>query len=177
LKPLLFALACVLPVCAAQADTLGFKGVAIGSPLSRIASDPRYACNAVNTPSGDTICSLRPREVETIAGAPIASLFYFYDVGSLTGIQISIAEKDFSRVVDALTAKYGPGKVSAAKVKNLNGKEFEDRAYSWQRPDGSVRAQRYDGRLDLSVIRYGDDQAIKRVQQRRSAARDPKQDL
>ena len=177
LKRFLVALACALPALAVQADPLGFKGVELGSPLSRVASDPRHSCSPVNTPLGDTICSLRPREAETIAGAAVASLFYFYDVGSLTGIQISIAEKDFQRVVEALAAKYGPGKAVGAKVKNFNGREFEDRTYLWQRPDGSVQAQRYAGRVDLSVIRYGDDHAAERVQQRRAAARDPRKDL
>ncbi|PIV89458.1 MAG: hypothetical protein COW48_00320 [Hydrogenophilales bacterium CG17_big_fil_post_rev_8_21_14_2_50_63_12] len=178
MKTLLLALACALPSFASDAaDRLSFKGVELGSPLARVASDPRHDCRAVNTPIGDTICSLRPREVETIAGAPVASLFYYYDSGVLTGIQITLAAKDFQRVVDALGGKYGPGKLSVEKVKNLNGKEFEDRTYHWQRPDGSVRAQRYAGRVDKSMIRYSDDQAVRRVQARRTAAKDPRKDL
>jgi hypothetical protein len=177
LKTLLLALACVLPVIATHADPLGFKGIELGSPLARIASDPRHDCRAVSTPIGDTICSLRAREVETIAGAPIASLFFFYDASGLTGIQITIAEKDFQRVTDALAAKYGAGKLSSEKVKNFKGVDFENRTLLWKQPEGSLQAQRYSGRLDKSVIRYTDDHAARRVQERRAAAKDPRKDL
>ena len=177
MKVFLFGLACALLPLAGQAEPLGFKGVVLGSPLARVASDPRHDCRAVNTPIGDTICSLRPREAETIAGAPIAALFYFYDVGSLSGIQITIAEKDFQRVVDALAAKYGAGVLTAEKVKNLNGVTFENRTWTWQRPEGRLQAQRYSGRLDRSTIRFSDDSAASRVQKRRATVKDPKQDL
>ena len=112
------ALLALLPL-AAQAESLGFKGADLGSPLARVASDPRHACRVVNTPIGDTICSLRQGELETIAGASVASLFYFYDNGQLSGIQISIAEKDFQRVVDALAAKYGAGALKSERVKKI----------------------------------------------------------
>jgi hypothetical protein len=177
LKQLVLVLACALLPLASLAEPLGFKGVVLGSPLARVAGDPRISCRAVNTPIGDTICSLRPREAETIAGAPITSLFYFYDVGSLSGIQISIAEKDFQRVIDALAAKYGTGVLTVEKVKNLNGTSFENRTWTWQRPEGSLRAERYSGRLDKSTIRYSDDSAARRVQLRRSAGKDPRKDL
>ncbi len=167
----------LLPLVA-QAEGLGFKGVELGSPLARVASDPRHACRAVNTPIGDTICSLRNGELETIAGAAVVSLFYFYDASRLSGIQITIAEKDFQRVVDALAAKYGAGVLATEQVKNLKGQAHENRIWRWRYPDGSLEAQRYAGRLDKSVIRYNDDSAATRVKQRRAAAaRDPRKDL
>jgi hypothetical protein len=172
---LLFA--ALLPL-AAHADTLGFKGTQLGSPLARIASDPRHECHAVKTPLGDTICGLRPLAVETIAGAPVVSLFYFYDTGSLTSIQITVSEKDFARAVDALVVKYGAGKLRSEKVKNFNGAEFENHDYLWTRPEGSLQAQRYAGSVDKSLIRYTDNRATVRIQQRRaSIAKDPRLDL
>lgn len=178
LNSLLIALVCALPGMPSHADaTLGFKGTDLGSPLARIASDPRHTCRAVSTPIGDTICSLRRGEAETIAGAAVVSLFYFYDASRLTGIQISVAEKDFQRVVDALGAKYGAGALAREQVKNLKGEVHENRTWRWQFPQGSLEARRYSGRLDKSVIRYTDDQAATRVSARRAAARDPHQDL
>ncbi len=178
MKTCLAILTLLLLPLAVQAEGLGFKGAELGSPLARIASDPRHACRAVNTPIGDTICSLRSGEVETIAGAAVASLFYFYDASHLSGIQVTIAEKDFQRVVDALAAKYGAGSLVTERVKNLKGEAHENRTWRWKYPEGSLEAQRYAGRLDKSVIRYSDDQAAERVRQRRAAAaRDPKQDL
>lgn len=170
--------ALALASTSALADPLAFKGVELGASLARVASDPRHICQKVNTPIGDTICNLKANEAETIAGVPVASLFYFFDLGSLTGIQITVAEKDFSRVTEALAGKYGPGVLQAEKVKNLKGEDFENRTYTWKRPDGSLQALRYSGRIDRSLIRISDDHAARRVQQRRAAAaKDPKQDL
>ena len=170
----------LLLVCAthlaAHADSLGFKGVELGSALSRVASDPRRECHAVNTPIGDTICGLRPNEKETIAGAPVVSLFYFYDVDHLTAIQVTISEKSFGPVVAALTAKYGAGVLNVEKVQNLKGVSFENRTYLWTRPGSSLQALRYSGSLDKSLIRYSDEGAAQRLKLRR-AAKDPKMDL
>ena len=178
MKTALLGLTCALLALPAQAEPLGFKGATLGSPLARVANDPRHVCRAVTTPIGDIVCNLNAREAETIAGAPIASLFYFYDMGSLTGIQITVAEKDFQRVSDALASKYGPGALSTEKVKNLNGTGFENRTWLWKLADGSLQAQRYAGRVDKSVIRYSDDHAARRVQLRRdAAAKDPRKDL
>jgi len=177
LKPLFLALAGALAALPAHADPLGFKGIDLGSPLVRIAIDPRHECHALNTPLGDILCSLRSHETETIAGVPIVSVFYFYDRGVLTGIQITIAEKDFQRVVHALDGKYGAARLSREMVKNLKGELFENRTYLWNRADGSLQAQRYSGSLDKSLIRYSDDNAARRLQQRRAVAKDPMKDL
>ncbi|MBI5331440.1 MAG: hypothetical protein HZB71_12605 [Betaproteobacteria bacterium] len=159
-----------------HAAPLGFKGVDIGSPLAQIASNPRHECRPVNTPIGDTVCGLRPRETETIAGASVVSLYYFYDAGRLNGIQITLAEKDFQKVVDALGVKYGAGTLAAAPIRNPNGATFEQRIWTWQRGEESLRAERYSGRLDRSILRITDDSAARRVQQRR-AVKDPSKDL
>jgi hypothetical protein len=178
LKSRYVALAWLCVAAAAQAEPLGFKGVDLGSPLPRVASDPRSECRAVNTSLGDTICSLRAREVETIAGVDIVSLFHFYDAGALTGIQITVAEKGFQRVVDALAGKYGPTKVTVERVQNVKGESFDNRVHRWQQADGVMEAVRYSGRLDRSVIRITDEKAAGRIQQRRAAAKkDPRKDL
>lgn len=178
MKTLLTGLALVLASLQVQAEALGFKGVDLGSPLPRVASDPRSECRAVNTPLGDTICSLRARELETIAGVDVISLFYFYDAGLLTGIQITIAEPGFQRVVDALAGKYGAAAIAQDRVKNLKGEGFDNRVHHWRRADGVLEAVRYAGRLDRSVIRYTDDKAALRIQQRRALAKkDPRKDL
>ncbi len=173
----LLALGCfaLLPL-PSQAERLGFKGMELGAPLARIASDPRHECRPVNTPIGDTICSLRAKEVETIAGAPVLSLHYLFDLSSLTSVQITVAEKDFQKVTDALNAKYGAGNLVSEPLRNLAGVSHENRTWSWKRPEGSLQAQRYSGRLDRSEIRFRDDAALLRIQKRR-AVKDPLKDL
>jgi len=166
-----------MPAGAAN-EKLGFKGIELGSSLTRIASNPKYDCRVVNTPIADMVCSLRPSEKETIAGAPIESLFYFYDQSTLTGIVFSLAEKHFQPVISALSEKFGKPGLKSDSVKNLKGDVFEDRIYRWTRPEGSLQAQRYAGRLDKSSIRFTDDTAAQRIEQRRALlAKDPRKDL
>ena len=172
------ALLLTLSPAHAGAEKLGFKGVELGSSLSRIASNPRYDCRVVNTPIADMVCSLRPNEKETIAGAPIDVLFYFYDQSTLTGIVVSLAEKHFQPAINALSEKFGKPSLKSDTVKNLKGNVFEDRIFSWTRPEGSLQAQRYAGRLDKSSIRFTDDAAAHRIEQRRALlAKDPRKDL
>ncbi len=178
--PTLLAAAILLSAIPAFAagEKLGFKGVELGSSLTRIASNPKYDCRIVNTPIADMVCSLRPNEKETIAGAPIDLLFYFYDQSTLTGIVVSLAEKHFQPVVNALSEKFGKPNLKSDSVKSLKGDVFEDRIYRWTRPEGSLQAQRYAGRLDKSSIRFTDDTAAQRIEQRRALlAKDPRKDL
>lgn len=162
----------------AEAEKLGFKGVTLGSDLALIASNPKFDCRIVATPIADKVCSLRQRERETIAGAPVESLFYFYDRTGLTGIVVHLDEKHFQPVVAALSDKFGSPALKTEAVKNLKGAGFENRIYRWSRPEGSLQAERYAGRLDKSVIRFTDDSAAARILQRRALlAKDPRKDL
>lgn len=162
----------------AESEKLAFKGVELGSSLAQIASNPKFDCRVVTTPIADKVCSLRPREKETIAGAPVDSLFYFYDQTSLTGIVVNLEERHFQSVVAALIEKFGSPSLKTEALKNLKGAAFENRTYRWNRPEGSLQAQRYAGRLDKSAIRFTDDSAALRIQQRRTLlAKDPRKDL
>lgn len=163
---------------APAAERLGFKGVELGSSLAQIASNPKFECHLVNTPIADKICSLRAQEKETIAGAPIDSLFYFFDRSELTGIVINLGEAHFQPVVDALSQKFGKPTLKTETVKSLKGAVHENRSYHWQHPEGSMQAERFAGRLDKSSVRITDDSATQRVQQRRALlAKDPRKDL
>ncbi len=160
------------------AEKLSFKGVELGSSLAQIASNPKYECHIVSTPIADKICSLRAHEKETIAGAPIDSLFYFYDQSSLTSIAVNLSEAHFQPVIAALSEKFGPPALKTETIKSLKGVAHENRSYRWQRPEGSLQAERYAGRLDKSSIRFTDENAAQRVQQRRALlAKDPRKDL
>jgi hypothetical protein len=173
------ALASVLLASAsALAGDYGFKGVNLGSHVSLIANNPKYDCKAVITPTADRICNLRKNETETIAGAPVASLFYFYDQAILTGISIGLEEKYFQSAIDALGGKYGPPTLAKANLKNLKGQDFENRIYTWRVQGESIVAERYSGRLDRSSVRISQDGAADRIRQRRDTlTRQPHKDL
>jgi hypothetical protein len=160
---------------ALAAEPLGFKGQGIGAANVAVTQDPRFDCREVRTPTADQICSLRPKEQETMAGVRVSSLYYFYDQARLTGITISLPESRFQAVAQALEAKYGPAQARVERVKNLKGEVFENRILTWHQGDARLEAQRYAGRLDQSLIRLSDEAAAQRIHQRRSRA--PAQDL
>lgn len=139
------------------------------------SQDPRFDCRELRTPVADQVCSLRPKEQETIAGVRINSLYYFYDRARLTGITISLPASRFEQVTRALEEKYGPAQVVREQIKNRKGDSFENRTLTWRQGDARLEAQRYVGRLDQSVIRLSDLAAAERIRQRQ--ARNPEQDL
>lgn len=179
LPAFLFGLALVFSsAVAAPPEKFGFKGIELGSGSATVASNPRYECHTARTPAADTICSLRAQEKETIAGAPIKSLFFFYYDGKLTGITIHLEEKHFVQVTKALRSKYGDGRVQTELIRNLKGVTFENQSYTWKTTSETLLAQRYSGRLDQSSIRFSADELIQRIEQRRSILdRDPSKDL
>ncbi|HNF89161.1 MAG TPA: hypothetical protein PLL19_07515 [Thiobacillaceae bacterium] len=160
------------------AERFGFKGIELGSGIAAVANSPKYECRTASAPGADTICSLRPREKETIAGAPVRSLFFFYFDNRLTGITLHLEEKHFAQVVEALRGKYGPGRVQTETVRNLKDLAFENRTLTWRSAGESLTAQRYTGRLDLSAIRFSAEDLVRDIERRRAdIARNPGKDL
>lgn len=172
---LLFWLFCTLP---AVAGGFAFKGIELGSGIAALASQPKYVCRSVHAPGADTICALRPGEKETIAGAPLRSLFFFYYDGRLTGISMHVEESRFAGIVEALRGRYGEAALTRETLRNLKGVAFENHIHTWKTATQTLLAQRYSGRLDQSLIRFTDDAAMRRIEAgRAAAARDPRQDL
>lgn len=163
----LAGLATLLLATLVQADSYGIKGVTLGSHISLIASDPKFICRPVKSPTGDRICSLGKNETETIVGAAVHSMFYYYDQTVLTGIVISLDEKHFQSVVKGFSEKYGIPVRRTETIKNLSGRSFEDQTYTWRQTGESIVAQRYSGRLDRSSIRISDEGAASRIKQKR----------
>lgn len=163
---------------APQAERFAFKGIELGSAIAGVASNPKFECRSASAPAADTICGLRPKETETIAGAPVRALFFFFYEGKLTSIAIHVEEKHFARIADALRGKYGAASVTTEAIRNLKGVAFENRTYAWKSATESLTAQRYAGRVDQSAIRYSADDLIRRIEARRAAvAKDPSKDL
>lgn len=163
---------------APQAEKFAYKGIELGSGIAAVASNPKYECRTASAPAADTICGLRAKEKETIAGAPVKSLFFFYYDGKLTSIAIHLEEKRFAQVAEALRGKYGDTPARTEVIRNLKGMVFENRTYAWKSPTETLLAQRYAGRVDRSAIRYSADELIRRIEARRAAvAKDPSKDL
>ncbi len=160
------------------AEHFAFKGIELGSAIADVASSPRFECRTASAPAADTICGLRPKETETIAGAPVRSVFFFYFEGRLTSIAIHVEAKHFGQVADALRGKYGEASEKTESIRNLRGVAFENRTYAWKTATESLTAQRYAGRVDQSAIRYAADELIRSIEARRALrAKDPRKDL
>jgi hypothetical protein len=165
-------------LAAKPAGKLAFKGIELGSDIAAVASNPRYECLTASAPAADTICGLRAKEKETLAGAPVRSLFFFFYEGKLTSIALHLEEKHFAQVAEALRGKYGDVPVQTESIRNLRGAAFENRTYIWKTPGETLLAQRYSGRVDQSAIRFTADDLIRRIEQRRATlAKDPRKDL
>ena len=179
LSPALAAFALAGSVLAAPpAERFAFKGIELGSGIAQIAGNPKFECRSSSAPAADTICGLRPRETETIAGVPVRSMFLFYYGGQLTSMAIHLDERHFTQVADALRAKYGGVPVQTETLRNLKGAAFENRTYAWKSASETLTAQRYAGRLDQSTIRYSADDLIRGIEARRAVvAKDPSKDL
>ncbi|NTV95003.1 MAG: hypothetical protein HGA75_06245 [Thiobacillus sp.] len=161
-----------------SAESYGFKGINLGSNISQLANTLKYDCRSVKTPTADQVCTPRPGAAETIAGAPVDTIFYFYAQSLLTGISVYFPEKHFTDVVASLSSKYGVSVIEKETVRNLNGKSFENQIHTWHQGAESMVAQRYSGRLDKSSVRISDDAAAQRVKERRERIkREPGSDL
>lgn len=162
----------------ASAEPYGFKGVTLGSPISRMTANPMIECVPASAPTADHICYLGKGVSETIAGATVDSIYYFYFQNALTGITINFSEKDFEAVVKALQGKYGVPTRQGDTVKTLAGKTYENITYHWQQTGQSIEAERYSARIDKSSIRISEDGAAERVKQSREhAVKKPGSDL
>jgi len=137
----------------ALAEPFAFKGVTLGDPYAR---DPRFQCHAMNTPLGDSLCSLNAHERETIAGQPVRSYFRYYHQGRLSAMVLHFDAAGFEAVTTALTAKYGPPQTAEASLKNLKGETFQNRRAHWLVDGMSMEGLRYSGRLDQSSLRLID---------------------
>ena len=163
----LAAIAIGLATAPAQAnEPLAFKGMTLGAPATAITQDPRFDCRNVKTPTADLVCTLRPKQLETLAGAPLISLYYFFDRARLTGVTANLPESQFETVRTALETKYGIATIHTETIKTLSGKSFENRTLSWQASHGKLELQRYAGQVNRSLLRLTDEQAATRIRER-----------
>jgi hypothetical protein len=171
--PLLLASAWV--ASANAAEPLNLKGMAPGSPSTRIVQDPRFDCRNTTTPTADLVCTLLPKQQETLAGVTLHALYYFFDRGRLTGIVASLPESEFRVVTKALENKYGNAVVKKTSIKTLDGKAHENHSLSWQQGPVKLTAERYAGQINRSIIRLTDTTAAERIRLRKTTP--PAQDL
>jgi hypothetical protein len=168
LKPWLLLLVSTWASNTLAAEPLSFKGLALGSPSTSIVQDPRFDCRNVKTPTADMVCTLLPKQQETLAGVRLQSLYYFFDRARLTGVVASLPESRFQTVTEALASKYGAAEVQKATIKTVDGKTHENNTLTWQQGPMKLTAERYAGQINRSLIRLSDTAAAERIRLRQA---------
>jgi hypothetical protein len=151
-------------------DALEFKGIAIGSDLRTIEATGRFNCRPSTDPTADRTCTLKYGQQETIAGARVKLLLLRFYSDRLEAIGIFFDPKDFSSVTDALSQKYGAGASTTESIQNRMGATFENRKLTWRKGNAFVRAERYFGKLDTSMVTYQSDFSLEEFARRRESS-------
>lgn len=163
-------LICACTSVLAQSEPFEFKGIALGSDIAAIESSSRFSCRDPNSPIADRTCSLRYGEKETIAGAPVNTLLLHFYGGKLHAISISFEAKNFSQVADALKEKYGEAVFKTEEIQNRMGATFENRIYTWRRPEAILEAKRFSSKIDTSSAFFRTDFALQEFTRRRGSS-------
>ena len=137
---------------AEAAEGFEFKGMALESSFLDFEQNPKFNCRLPQSPLGDKICTLNYREIETIAGVPVAVMTLFFYDEKLSSIRILIKSHFFYSVRDALIAKYGNGAITKESVQNRAGASFENEIYIWNKEGQTLTAKRYDGKISTSLV-------------------------
>ncbi len=144
----------------AQAETgLAFKGLVLGGGITPLLADARVECQPLRTPFADRVCGLRQGAHETIAGAPVNSIFWYVRSDRLARIVINLDARHFDAVTQALVQRHGPARDEMETVRTLDGREHRNRVLTWQRDGGRLVAERYAGQINQSRIRFIDERA------------------
>lgn len=142
------------PPAALAEIRLGFKGLTLGEAIAPLLADARIECRPLSTPAADQVCSLRAGSRETIAGAPVHSIFWYARAGRLTRIVINLDARDFERVTQALATRYGAFATQRETVRTLDGKMHENRLLTWRATNGTLIAERFSGQINRSRLRF-----------------------
>jgi len=147
------------PLPALAETALAFKGLMLGAEIAPLFADARIECHPLRTAAADQVCSLRHGARETIAGAPVNSIFWYARAGRLTRILINLDARHFETVSQALVQRHGPAQEKSELIRTLDGREHRNRTLTWQRGAHRLVAERYAGQINLSRIRFIDDHA------------------
>ncbi len=85
-------------------------------------------------------------------------LFYYGD--KLHTISVDFDSEDFSKVMDALQAKYGKCSIEESTVHNRMGASFQNETCSWKKPGQTLKAEKYSSDLKTSTVAFLTDASI-----------------
>ena len=167
---LIFCLFLLPSIIFAKEQPFGFKHYTIGDDKSYIPPS-NFICKDSKTPIADQIC--RYNSKETIAGAPVQLLLLYYYSDKLENISITFKSDHFSKVVSALSKKYGTGKIKTKAVQNRMGATFENRMHSWSIGNNTLTAKQYSTDLNSSTVYYRVNISLNEMERRKKSKINP----
>lgn len=177
LTALATAAALVTPYPCYAEERIAFKEWILGGPSSSVEADARFRCRKPELATlGDMYCTLKVGDnPETIGGAPIERFIIRIYAGKVEAIDLKVKVRDFATVRQALSDKYGPGKVKEDTVQNRMGAKFENVEVTWDTPNGDrIRIEQRGRKLDESSISYNTAAGMKEFERRHESARKTK---
>lgn len=156
----------------AQEPRLEFKGLYLHQPMSELRQDRRIGCNAIpkRFPS-DEQCGNVYGLKETIAGASIESLLLLVYDGTVHKILIMTKASDFAGVQAALQEKYGaPTSNKIEPLTTRAGVTYENQSSTWLLSEGTIRIEKFSGRIDRSSVSFSSHQLDGLFKSRQEAA-------
>lgn len=154
----------------AQIPVLEFKGLAPGGDASVVTTHAAWDCKPQRLSGSDTVCM---RRHETIAGADTNLVMVGAKDGKILTVVVSFSQGDFSRVHEALVAKYGqPAKSQKDVKRNRLGAEFLSQVSEWRQQGVYMKAEERTSKVDSSMVLISSDVATRESEQQRKQITD-----
>ncbi len=114
-----------------------------------------HCSNPVDNALGDQRCTYQDDKPETIAGIPLKEFQLFYFGEKLSMIVLRFDAAAFEAVTDAISKKYGSGKITErSMIQNKMGAKFDNIVMQWRVNDSRIVAERYDRNVDESLVKF-----------------------
>lgn len=151
IRPLPFVLAAAIaPIYAIAQTPLDFKGLQLGSPIAALNQTKRFICKPNATDDGDTVCTLRPGQTETVAKENVRRIDLFYFDRSLAIIRMYMKLEAAPSVLEALRERYGPPAHSDVSTSNIKTSR-----YTWAKGRSEISTSMIVARdLSYTLIEY-----------------------
>lgn len=157
-----------------QLPSLEFKGLLLGSSENTLKDRfPDFVCRdpqddrqrrmadriCTAAPSitcrPNTWCENDPDKPWVYAGLRAKFLTALFYADQMHSLSVNIHSDQFDEVSRALIAKYGiPTNHETNILQTRAGTKYENKKLVWERPDSSLRIEKYSNSIDASSVRY-----------------------
>ena len=131
-----------------------YKGIELGSGISKIIQDKRFICKRTDSPVAEQSCRLLAGYTEDLYGAPLSTLTLNYFNSKLSTMVITFESIHFKAIRDGLKQAYGPPKRSVEKYVTPKAWVFKGYIYTWKNQAFVIDAVEYFSAAGESAVLY-----------------------